>query len=928
MVLRSTCLWVLVCFQTALHAQEFGGNRFSTRWQQINTDTVRVIFPKGLDSAATRVGSLVHGLAGARQLSLGGRLKKIDIVLQNSSVVSNGYVGLAPYRSEFYLTPSPDNFEMGSLDWLDKLTLHEYRHVQQYNNFYHGASKALRYLAGEEGYALATNAAIPNWFFEGDAVFQETVLSRQGRGRIPSFLKAYPALWAADKKYSWMKLRNGSLKDYTPNHYDLGYLLVNYGAGKYGKDFWGNVVRSASAFTGGFYPMQKAVKRYTGISYKTFIKNAFDFYKQVYDEELALKAAPKPDKKYTSYFNPYMLAPDSLLYLKTSYSKRPAFVVRDAVGEHVIRLRDISLEEEFGYRNGKIVYTAYRTHPRWRGLSFSVINILDINTRRQKTLGRQTRYFTPDLSPSGKYVVANEVEQNGGSRLAVLDAHNGGRIAQLKYDEITYFVNPKFANDSTVVAVLRNKEGANFMGQIAVDNGSLQPLTPATFNTMGGVFVSGDSIFFTASHGLRDDIFCMDIKTHQLFKLKTADLTSYYPNSSNGTITWSSFTAGGYRLRQKVLHEATWEAVQAGSVFGARSGVVAEKDTAAENFLTGVPNRDFTISTYKKLSHPFNFHSWRPFYENPLYSFTLYGNNVLNTVTTNLEYVFNENEKSHALGGSIVYGGLFPYITAGATFTFNRQDSVLQKLRAWNQWDSYAGLSIPLNWVSGRTAKALTFGANYVYRAEINKGLFKDTVSRQYGYLYHYLSWGQQVQKARQDIFPKFGYNLQSQYRYTTSFYSAWQWLNKVNLYLPGAFAANHLVLTAAWQRAGTGHRVFANNFPYSRGYLAVYANRLVSATANYHFPIAYPDWGFGNLLYVQRVRGNVFYDYTKIHSTPTKIIRELQSAGAEVFLDTKWWNSFPVTIGMRAGYFVRNPLPQQKNKFFLEWVLPVSLIP
>ncbi|MCH5600801.1 hypothetical protein [Niabella ginsengisoli] len=79
-----------------------------------------------------------------------------------------------------------------------------------------------------------------------------------------------------------MKLRNGSLKDYVPNHYDLGYLLVNYGVEKYGYDFWRNVTLDASAYKSLFYPMQKAVQKHTGVSYKIFRDSAFNYYKNIY----------------------------------------------------------------------------------------------------------------------------------------------------------------------------------------------------------------------------------------------------------------------------------------------------------------------------------------------------------------------------------------------------------------------------------------------------------------------------------------------------------------------------------------------------------------------------------------------------------------------------------------------------------------------
>ena len=67
-----------------------------------------------------------------------------------------------------------------------------------------------------------------------------------------------------------MKLRNNSMKDYVPDHYPLGYLMVNYGREKYGLDFWSKVTHDASAFKGLFYPFQKAIKKYSVLIIKRF----------------------------------------------------------------------------------------------------------------------------------------------------------------------------------------------------------------------------------------------------------------------------------------------------------------------------------------------------------------------------------------------------------------------------------------------------------------------------------------------------------------------------------------------------------------------------------------------------------------------------------------------------------------------------------
>ncbi len=274
---------VLICSKG--FAQTFGGNPPSIKWKQINTPVARVIFPKGLDSTARRVANIILYMNKPMQATIGNQQKKINLVIQNQTTISNAYVGLGPFRSEFFITPEQNSFDVGSLPWPDQLAIHEFRHVQQYNNFDVGLSKTIHEVFGENGQALANNIAIPNWFFEGDAVYNETNVSLQGRGRLPFFYNGYISLWKENKHYSFLKLRNGSYKDFVPDHYKLGYMLVAYGREKYGDKFWEHVTHDAASFKGLFYPFQKAIKKYAGVDYVTFRNDAFEFFKKQFDKE-------------------------------------------------------------------------------------------------------------------------------------------------------------------------------------------------------------------------------------------------------------------------------------------------------------------------------------------------------------------------------------------------------------------------------------------------------------------------------------------------------------------------------------------------------------------------------------------------------------------------------------------------------------------
>ncbi|MCH5689301.1 hypothetical protein LWM68_36715 [Niabella sp. W65] len=102
--------------------------------------------------------------------------------------------------------------------------------------------------------------------------------------------------------------------------------------------------------------------------------------------------------------------------------------------------------------------------------------------------------------------------------------------------------------------------------------------------------------------------------------------------------------------------------------------------------------------------------------------------------------------------------GAFPFITLGSNYTFGRRAVASGKLRQWDEWNNYAGLSIPLSWASNRTYKALNIGSNYYYRTDFNKGATKNNFKElQFSYLAHGISWTQQVQTTVQDIYPRWG---------------------------------------------------------------------------------------------------------------------------------------------------------------------------
>lgn len=912
--------------------QIFGGNPPSLKWKQINTNDTRVIFPAGLNSTAERITNVIEWIKHPTETTIGSNSKKVNILLQNRTTISNGFVALGPYKSEFYLTPTQNSFELGSLPWPDQLSIHEYRHVQQYNNFNVGLSHILYLIFGEEGQALANNAAIPNWFFEGDAVYNETNVSKQGRGSLPYFYNGYRSLWQDGRRYSWMKLRNGSYKDFVPDHYPLGFMLVAYGREKYGDDFWKNVTHNAASYKGLFYPMQKAIKRYSGSDYVTFRNNALDLFKKEFDitNETAVKASPYLNEEYPAFSG------KNIIYVKSSYRQIPEFIIKEGNVEKRIRVRDNSLDNHFSARNGKIVYASYRPNARWGYTDYSEIQILDITNGKQQTLARHTKYFSPDISLDGKTIVAADEAINGKCALVILDATDGHIVSKVPNPTSLFYTYPKFYKGDKIISAVRDTAGKMSLAEVDIENGNTKYLLPFSYNVIGFPCIYNDSIYFTNSYHQNDELFCYTYNDKKLWKIKYKNeygLGKYEPAINDSSIVWSTFTSSGYRLVQVSKKEITFRELDALSMDKNTSSFgITSLNNVNSNLLYSTENNSYKVSKYFKGHGLFNFHSIEPNINDPDYTLTLLGENILNTLQSQLSFTYNRAEQSKKVGFGAVYGALFPYLSAGINYTFDRRSfNASQQPVYFNELEPYAGFNIPLNFSKGRSFTFLNFGTQYIYNESAFKGLYKDSLGKiSYSYVSNFLSFSHQIQKASQEIFPKFAQTFSLSYKSAVTHYSGNQLLLNGNIYLPGFFKTHSLVLNGAFLKKDSSRQInFSSSFPFSRGYASSNFYKMYKWGINYHLPLAYPDAGFGNIFYLLRVRANLFYDDTYINDfyrNGTSFNPDFRSAGAEINFDTKWWNQANVSIGFRYSYLLDRDLFGATGNSRWEIILPVNI--
>ena len=924
---------------TITRAQQFGGNPPSIKWHQVNTAAAKVIFPPGMDSAAMRIANIIQYINPQIRQTIGYKQTQISIVLQNQTTTSNAYVGLAPFRSEFYLTPSQNSFELGSLYWPSQLAIHEFRHVQQYNNFNVGLSHGLRIFFGEGGQALGNDLAIPNWFFEGDAVYNETLVSRQGRGRLPYFYNGFRALWAAGKNYGWMKLRNGSYRDYVPDHYPLGFMMVAYGREKYGADFWKNVTHDAAAYKTGLYPFQNAIKKYSGLDFKTFRADAFNHFKTEFKSDPQETAPGKHHHFVASEEYPAYINDSTLIYLKTTYNEVPKFVVRTGKTERVSAVQDITTDNYFSYHDGKVVYAAYRPDARWGYRNYNELVVLDVVRGTERRITRRTKYFSPSFSDDGKTIAAVLVSATGKSQLHLLDAISGKLLLAVPNPGGLFYTYPKFYGKDTLLSAVRNSQGMMALAQIAIGTGEVKYLSTFSYRPIGFLAVKDHFVYYSATTGHGDYLYAMDLVTHKIFwspNLYNHDAIGYYePAISNTGFAWVGFKADGYTITESKKENLTWlEVSEAQRDTGlSEMGLTELKTDPATNLLASAPSQPLTTTKYSKAHGLFNFHSIIPNLNDPNYSLELAGENVLNTFESRLSFDYNRNEGYKRVGYTGVYGALFPFISAGANYTFDRRGFYKGNNIYYNETDLHAGLEVPLDFTAGKTATLLTGGSDVYYSQsrfqQAYRSMFAD---RHYTYLNNYISFSNQVQQAKKNINPPFAQSISLNYKTAFAGLKANQLLASAALYFPGLFVNHSFVLSGAYQRKGLNNGIgFSNDFPFSKGYTAESLDHMTKIAASYHFPIAYPDAGFANLAYLLRIRGYLFYDYT--HATDGSFFlndklfdANFRSTGAALFFDGKLFNQGSVSFGIRYSRLLDNDLFGGNGRNRIELVLPVSI--
>lgn len=871
--------WMMPHAPVSAQILEFDQNPPHLVWRQIQTERFQVIYPSEFEKKAQQLSTQLDSLMAWVNADLSPPRRMTPLILQNQSVISNGFVQLAPRRTEFITTP-PAQGE--NLDWLQHLTIHELRHIGQFDQLVGRFNAPFWEQLGLAFFGLH----LPVWFYEGDAVRIESEWTSGGRGRMPSWLMSYRWSVQNNRNFSYQKEFLGSYKDLTPGPYELGYLMVDKMYRDRGPDVVNHLLTDVSKNLLRPYSFSRALKKESGMNTRAWHAATLEELRQNWQDEenelIDYAELPLGESKFPAdWLYPQWGGDGSLYVLRQGRAFVPEilrYTEGPAGGETSTVLRlGWQKEPHFSYAAGRIAWDEWRSHPRYAKQSFSVVHVHDLKSGRSRPLTRRTRLFTPALSPDGRKIAAVQVGLDNQAGLLVLDAENGQELAAFPAPDGWMLQTPAFdSRGERLLAVAISEQGSAL---VEVADGVYSLLTEWMGQQLERPVYFEDGVLFKAHLEGRDQIYLL--RDGMIQALTQARYGAFNPNIDveNSQMLFNFFEDRGLKVGQidlKAIGEKPVLRVTVPSEDFKSSVEPAPK-------ALGATKANAESKHYGGLSTLFNFHSLS-FSSGDFSSFDainpgifLLSDNLLNTLQTRLGYIYDGDLRAGEYRASVSYQRFFPKFNLGYRNRARTGTADSIGLR-WRENVVDLSVNIPLNWhrYNHRYYVQWAAGTSLVnrYGLELSKphAEAEKRFVKQIRFPFQTaISLGHNVRSSALDVAPRWGQHLSVSYRYLQNEglnqgVGSRHWLVRSTLYFPGIAPHHSTSIRVNYQR-GSGTYAQLNEIPLVSGHDQLdpkpVRNTVLLA---YRFPLAYPDWEIGSLAYVKRLRSGVFTDFENVN--------------------------------------------------------------
>ena len=602
-----------------------GDNPASVRWSHFKTRNFHLIYPAGLDSLAWQYAVSLEQNSTPVSRTAGyapnGMYRtQMPVILHAFNATSNGSVTWAPRRMDLYTVP--DAYNPGPFPWIESLAIHESRHVAQMQFGYDGDHRIFSGLIGQL-WTGAMSAVYPGpALLEGDAVTAETALSRYGRGRKADFLEYMMVSLDAGDWRNWYRWRYSSQKQYTPDHYKVGYMTVAgmravFDEPLFTEKYYGRIFRN-KAWQLPLNVAGKTIREVSGEKPKEAFRDIEEAFLEEWREGIAERGPFMPMDTVTAIPRRYesvtgtTAAGGSMYAIVSGIAKTP-YVARIGDDGSLVRVRPFAYSTSdlvWSESLGKLFWSESVTDTRWSLKKTSRIRYMDPSDARAHDLTTEGRLYNPAPEPHGERIAATDYPLEATSALVILDGRSGRELARYPAPDTLQVVESAWDGESVLTcAISETGFGIYKAGTVYEEVLPPQPVSIMQMrsNPKGGIWFVSDRTGVDELYSLSTDGVLMQLTSTRygassyVFEGDSLFFSALSPQARSVCRT---------AVSDLPVHEADFADIHSWGIANKLSAQEEALAWAEQTPMETMPE----VKPYHKGTHLFHFHSWAPLY--------------------------------------------------------------------------------------------------------------------------------------------------------------------------------------------------------------------------------------------------------------------------------------------------------------------------
>ncbi len=896
---------------------DFAQSSNEIEWKTINNNFVKLIFPKSLGRDSYYIANLLEYYSSKVGKTYDIKSpQKHTLIIRPEAANPNGYVTLAPRRSEWYSSSSFSTM-LGSSEWYQTLAIHEYRHIIQYDHFNRGFTKFVSALFGDAGQSAMSAIGLEPWYFEGDAVWAETKYTDGGRGRSPLFLSRLRAMLTSNQIPTYDELINGSYNTELPNHYEFGYVLISNATKRFGADFWKKVVQKVSSFPHP-YRLYTAFKEVSGVSFYDFYDQTMISLKEKWSQDSNSNNKKIDFRENTSPFK----VGNSIYYLHDTMEDYWSIYKKSKkTKQKVIEIPFYKGLSTIDIKGNHAIYNQFIPHERYEHKGSSDLVLVDLNKGTQKKITSGLRIYNPRIIQGKSKIFATEFTSELKWKLSEFNFQGERtRTFSLKDADISevYLVNT-----NEVVMIISNLSGQKSIKLLNLKNGKNRTLLPPSRNNIHSLYVNNKKdIFFEAQYRGVTDIFKIS-KDNSLSKCTKSKINALTPFADNKNLYYSNQDGYGSHISTTPLSKCLSFNPKALIDFN----YLGDSPSDDYNKFKPSPLEDqkklrkkspkkYKVEDYghidKRLFIP---HSWSFLVGNG-FGISLDTTNYLRTLGIGVQLGKDAAENQNYTEFNFDIKRFYPLINLNIGKRTRDVDLFGSQLGL--QWEEKStGMTITLPYIYKRNlynfTNLLSFSGNYINTSEYNSSVTNNAFStRNFATtsIELFSQWSKDLtERAIISPWALSYYGIYENAKGENSTDSSYRIFHSAKVNIPGVFANDGIYFTYAQEKQKETIESYkflpvqldSVGSVFSRGYGYESTPFYQKITANYTFPVLSPDLDIWGLYYLKRAFANIFFDNTYLESSFNNAT--YNSTGVELELESVLLRKLPINFGVRYIY-------------------------